>query len=89
MRSRSVQVYHMKPANTVCLHFFGHFYRIFVIHLLTVIVTLRKAYTLSVDNIYCRNKLYHNIHLLNYNSKKLRRIRSPTPPLFSGWNWVA
>ena len=31
----------------------------------------------------------HGYSLLYYISIKFRKIRSPTAPLFSGWNWVA
>ena len=59
VRSSSVQVHHMKSANTVRFKFLGNFHRIFVIYFLTVIISLGKAYTLSVNNINGWNNFYH------------------------------
>ena len=49
-----------------------------------------KAYTFSVNNVNSGNQFYHFIYNLTiYSSRKFRKIRSPTLPLFSGWNCVA
>ena len=59
VRSGSVQIYHMKPANPVRFKLLGYFHRIFVIYFLTVVISLGKAYTLSVNNINGWNNFYH------------------------------
>ena len=38
------------------------------------------AISLTIDDINSGNQFYHS-------SKKFLMIRSPTFPLFSGWNW--
>lgn len=45
MGSRTVQIDHMKSADTMSLQLQGHFHGIFVVHLLAVIIALGKAYT--------------------------------------------
>ena len=59
MRSSTVQVYYMKPANTVRFKLLGNFHRIFVIYFLTVVISLGKTYALSVNNINGWNNFYH------------------------------
>ena len=59
VRSGSVQIYHMKPANPVRFKLLGYFHRIFVIDLLTIVISLRKAYTFPVNNINGWNNFYH------------------------------
>ena len=90
MGSRTVQIDHMKSTDTMSLQLQGHFHGIFVVHLLAVIIALGKAYTFSVNNVNSGNQFYHFIYDLTiYSSRKFRKIRSPTLPLFSGWNCVA
>ena len=72
----------------MCLEGFRHVQRVIGIYLLALVLPLCEAHALSPDDINGRYQFYHNPMLL-YKFKKLRKIRSPTPPLFSGWNCVA
>ena len=52
MGSRTVQIDHMKSADTMSLQLQGHFHGIFVVHLLAVIIALGKAYTCLLYTSY-------------------------------------
>ena len=85
-RLGSVEVDHVKALEAESLELLGLCHRVFVVDGLAVVVALGEAHALAVDKVYGWYKFYHG-HCRR--SKKLRNMRSPTGPLFSGWNWQA
>ena len=83
--SRSVKIHYMQAAYSVSLEFLGHFHRILVVHLLTVIISLGKANAFPVDNVNSRNNFNHlYLSIIYFLSRKFLKILSPAAPLFSG-----
>ena len=78
----TVKIHHVQPSVACFFKAHGHFHGVTVLTALRIIA-LCEAYAASVYNVYGRYQLYHIA------PRKLVRIRSPTLPLFSGWNWVA
>ena len=87
MCREAVQVDHVQAAYAPTFEPFGHFQRILVVDLFTLVVALGETHALPVDDVYGRNQFYHKP--VSESSMKFFNIRSPTFPLFSGWNWVA
>ena len=79
LRLGAVKVNNMQALKTDTFEFASHVQWLTVNGFL-VVVALRQAYTLAVDDVDSRNQFYHN-------SRKFLMMRSPTAPLFSGWNW--
>ncbi len=80
----TIQINQMQPTDACVLKTQRHIQRVVAVCLADVVVTLGKAYALAVYYVYCGNYL-HCCQM----SRKFLRIRSPVPPLFSGWNCVA
>lgn len=78
----TVQVHCMDMREAVVDKTLHHIYRVGAVGSLRVIVAACQAHALAPDDVYGRN-------YINHSSRKLRNIRSPVSPLFSGWNCVA
>ena len=80
--ARSVQIHQMQAAETQLLEAASQRHGVVGIHFLRVVVPLRQAHALAVDEV-------NGGYQLNHSLRKFLNICSPTLPLFSGWNCVA
>ena len=70
----------MQAFETKLFKALGYISRRVIVNRLLLVVALGEAYALAVDDVDGGDEFYHNV-------KKFLIIRSPTAPLFSGWNW--
>lgn len=50
----------MQTAYTMSFESFSHLQGVFIIHLLTIILTLRKTYTFTIYKVNSRNQFNHH-----------------------------
>ena len=79
-----VEVHDVQTFEAVTFKFPCHGYRVFVVGLLRGVISFGQPYAFAVYQVYGRYQFDHTVK-----SKKFFNMRSPTLPLFSGWNCVA
>ena len=79
-----VEVHDVQTVEAVSFYFPRHGYRVFVVGLLRGVISFGQPYAFAVYQVYGRYQFDHTVKF-----KKFFNMRSPTFPLFSGWNCVA